>query len=56
MVFGFIVNEGYFNSFSEGKEFCIYNRNFNVCSYGVVVGVFVFFICLFYLVLDVYFS
>uniref|UniRef100_A0A5F5PFS3 Synaptogyrin 1 n=1 Tax=Equus caballus TaxID=9796 RepID=A0A5F5PFS3_HORSE len=55
VVFGSIVNEGYLNSPSEGKEFCIYNRNPNACSYGVAVGVLAFLTCLLYLALDVYF-
>ncbi|KAF5928111.1 hypothetical protein HPG69_017651 [Diceros bicornis minor] len=55
VVFGSIVNEGYLNSPSEGEEFCIYNRNPNACSYGVVVGVLAFLTCLLYLALDVYF-
>uniref|UniRef100_A0A671DV28 Synaptogyrin 1 n=1 Tax=Rhinolophus ferrumequinum TaxID=59479 RepID=A0A671DV28_RHIFE len=55
VVFGSIVNEGYLNTPSEGKEFCIYNRNPNACSYGVAVGVFAFLTCLLYLALDVYF-
>lgn len=55
VVFGSIVNEGYINTPSEGKEFCIYNRNPNACSYGVAVGVFAFLTCLLYLALDVYF-
>ncbi|KAM9673870.1 synaptogyrin-1 isoform 2-T2 [Trichechus inunguis] len=58
VVFGSIVNEGYLNSpdeAEEGKEFCIYNRNPNACSYGVTVGVLAFLTCLLYLALDVYF-
>ncbi|XP_049549780.1 synaptogyrin-1 isoform X1 [Orcinus orca] len=55
VVFGSIVNEGYLNSPSESKEFCIYNRNPNACGYGVTVGVLAFLTCLLYLALDVYF-
>lgn len=55
VVFGSIVNEGYLNTPSEGKEFCIYNRNPNACNYGVTVGVFAFLTCLLYLALDMYF-
>ncbi|XP_047642168.1 synaptogyrin-1 isoform X3 [Phacochoerus africanus] len=55
VVFGSIVNEGYLNSPSESKEFCVYNRNPNACGYGVTVGVLAFLTCLLYLALDVYF-
>ncbi|XP_074551927.1 synaptogyrin-1a isoform X1 [Halichoeres trimaculatus] len=55
VILGCVSNEGYVNRPEEVEEFCIFNRNQNVCNYAVAMGTLCFLCCSAFLALDVYF-
>ncbi|XP_041634313.1 synaptogyrin-1a [Cheilinus undulatus] len=55
VILGCVANEGYTNRPEEVEEFCIFNRNQNVCNYAVAMGTLCFLCSSAFLALDVYF-
>ncbi|KAM6966485.1 synaptogyrin-1a isoform 2-T2 [Tautogolabrus adspersus] len=55
VILGCIANEGYVNRPEEVEEFCIFNRNQNVCNFSVAMGTLCFLCCSAFLALDLYF-
>ncbi|XP_020496692.1 synaptogyrin-1a isoform X2 [Labrus bergylta] len=55
VILGCIANEGYVNRPEEVEEFCIFNRNQNVCNFSVATGTLCFLCCSAFLALDLYF-
>ncbi|NXX82454.1 SNG2 protein, partial [Urocolius indicus] len=55
VVFSCLIGEGYTNSQTSERLFCIFNRNEDACRYGIGVGVLAFLACVFFFMVDVYF-
>ncbi|KAK1805178.1 hypothetical protein P4O66_019533 [Electrophorus voltai] len=55
VVFGSIINESYVNIGSE-RLYCIFNKNYDACNYGITVGLIAFLACIFFFVLDMKFQ
>ncbi|XP_060799009.1 synaptogyrin-3a [Neoarius graeffei] len=55
VVFGSIINEGYINIRSETLH-CVFNKNNDVCNYGITIGLIAFLACIFFFVLDMKFQ
>ncbi|XP_066530348.1 synaptogyrin-3a [Hoplias malabaricus] len=55
VVFGSIINEGYVNNGSE-RLYCVFNKNYDACNYGITIGLIAFFACIFFFILDMKFQ
>ncbi|KAI4884007.1 hypothetical protein NFI96_019531, partial [Prochilodus magdalenae] len=55
VVFGSIINEGYVNIGSE-RLYCVFNKNYDACNYGITIGLIAFLACIFFFMLDVKFQ
>uniref|UniRef100_A0A8B9L4P7 Synaptogyrin n=1 Tax=Astyanax mexicanus TaxID=7994 RepID=A0A8B9L4P7_ASTMX len=55
VVFGSIINEGYVNFDSE-TLYCVFNKNYDACNYGITIGLVAFIACIFFMILDMKFQ